>query len=456
MEQNGVIQPPAAVLEVLDRLESAGFQAWCVGGCVRDSLLGKRPFDWDIATSAFPQETQACFAGEQIIEIGLSHGTVALVRKTGHPVEITSFRVETGYTDGRHPDSVVFSRCLKDDLSRRDFTVNAMAYHPKRGLVDLFGGKEDLKQKILRCVGEPAERFSEDALRILRCLRFSAQLGFAVEENTRRALWQAKSLLLGLSQERVREELTKLLCGEYAAGVLREYAEIVFEILPQLAPMKGCTQETRFHCYDVWEHTLHAVDHAPKSPELRWAALLHDSGKPAKKTFSPDGVAHFYGHPPESGRLAREILGRLRFANRQKEQIALLVDHHEDRLPMEEKHLKKLLGQYGEEEVTRLFELMEADMSAKAPGIYELRLPDLEASRTLAREILSRGDCLTLKGMALDGKALRDMGVPVGPEIGKILRCLLDEVLEGKLPNEKALLMERARQLMQNRAEDAQ
>lgn len=449
MEHRISIQPPPEVKAVLERLESAGFQAWCVGGCVRDSLLGKTPSDWDVTTSALPQETKACFTGERLVEVGIAHGTVALVGKEGHPIEITTFRADGSYTDGRHPDSVAFSRNLRDDLSRRDFTVNAMAYHPDRGLQDLFGGLEDLRRGLLRCVGEPEKRFSEDALRILRCLRFSAQLGFEVEEKTGAALWNKKKLLEGLSQERVREELTKLLCGQDGDKALREYGEVVFTVVPELASMKGCAQETPYHCYDVWEHTLHALSHAPTNPSLRWAVLLHDTGKPGRKSFSSDGVAHFYGHPPESGRIARQVLSRLRFPNRELEEISTLVDHHEDRIPMEKVQLKKLLGKYGEKFVFQLLDLMEADMSAKAPGVYQRRLPDLEETRALAREILSRGDCLTLRNMALNGEDLKALGVPAGPEIGVLLNRLLEALWAGETANDKPSLEALARRLLE-------
>ena len=440
MKQPVSILPPQDVIQVLERLEAAGHQAWCVGGCVRDSLLGKTPSDWDVATSALPQETKECFAGQRLVEVGIAHGTVALVGTTGHPIEITTFRADGEYSDGRHPDSVAFSRRLEDDLSRRDFTVNAMAYHPVRGLRDMFGGQEDLARGLLRCVGDPGRRFSEDALRILRCLRFSSQLGFAVDEGTRQALWNKGDLLLGLSRERVREELTKLLCGPQAEQVLREYGEVVFLVLPELSPMKGCAQETPYHCFDVWEHTLHALAHAPQEPSLKWAVLLHDTGKPGKKTYSPDGVAHFYGHPPESGKIARQVLERLRFSNRQREEIAALVDHHEDKLPLGEAHLKKLLGQYGQQFVRRLLDLMEADMSAKAPGIFQRRLPDVEESRRRVREILARGDCLTLKDMALDGGDLQAMGIPPGPRMGALLNRLLEAVWAGQVENDKEAL----------------
>ena len=442
------IQPPAPVGEALSRLEEAGYEAWCVGGCVRDSLLGKTPFDWDVTTNARPEETKACFPGARLVEIGAAHGTIALVPENGHPIEITTYRADGTYSDSRHPDSVSFSRRLEDDLARRDFTVNAMAYHPRRGLVDLFQGREDLEQGILRCVGEPVRRFSEDALRILRCLRFASQLGFVIEASTAAALRERRGLLLALSQERVREELTKLLCGENAEAVLREYAEVVFTVLPELAPMKGCAQQTPFHCYDVWEHTLHALSHAPRQPDLRWAALLHDGGKPGRKTFSADGRAHFYGHPPESGRIARQVLSRLRFSNRQRDWVANLVDHHEDAIPMKEPSLKKLLGAYGEKFVFTLFDLMEADMSAKAPGVFERRLPDLEKSRQLAKAILQREDCLTLRDMAFSGDDLKALGVPAGPELGNLLGQLFEAVQRGQVENRRPALEALARQLL--------
>ena len=373
MNQGLTIVPPPVVGEALRRLEARGFRAWCVGGCVRDSLLGKAPSDWDIATSALPQETKACFAGERLVEAGAAHGTIAWVPSGDHPIEITTFRSDGAYTDGRHPDSVAFSRRLEDDLSRRDFTVNAMAWHPQRGLVDLFHGQEDLSAGLLRCVGEPARRFSEDALRILRCLRFSSQLGFAIHPDTARALWEKRELLLALSHERVREELTKLLCGQGAAAVLRQYAAVVFTVLPELAPMKGCAQETPYHCFDVWEHTLHAVDYAPQ---------------------------------------------------------------------------QGLLGRYGERFVFTLFQLQEADMSAKAPGVFARRLPDLEESRALARAILERGDCLTLGDMALTGEDLKALGVAPGPEMGKLLRRLLEAVQRGEAANTPDALGELAKRLL--------
>ena len=331
--------PPPWAREALERLEQAGFEAWFVGGCVRDSLLGLAPGDWDVATSALPEETAACFAGLPQVDAGKKHGTVAVVL-SGQLVEITTYRVDGAYSDSRHPDGVAFSPRLEDDLSRRDFTVNAMAWHPRRGLVDPFGGREDLSRRMLRCVGDPRRRFGEDALRVLRCLRFASQLGFSIQRETDRALWEFEGPLLTLSAERVREELTKLLCGENAPQVLREYSGVFFPLLPELEPMCGCTQETPYHCYTVWEHTLHVVEKAPRTPTLRWAALLHDSGKPPAKFFEA-GVAHFYGHAKLSAQRAESLLARLRFSTRDRERVVSLVAAHSQALPFSEKRLKK-------------------------------------------------------------------------------------------------------------------
>lgn len=434
---------PAHALKALEILESNGFEAWCVGGCVRDSLLGLVPADWDVTTSALPGEIRTCFSSFPIIDTGLKHGTVTAV-VDGEPLEITTYRSDGDYKDHRHPENVKFSRNLKDDLSRRDFTINAMAYHPARGLVDEFGGLSDLKGRTLRCVGEPDRRFSEDALRVLRCLRFSSVLGFPIESATARAMERRKALLAHVSPERVQEELTKLLLGKNAGKVLEEHSGVFFAVLPELSSMEGCTQENPYHCYDVWGHTLRTLEAVPEEADLRWAALLHDCGKPAAKTMGLDGTAHFYGHVKESLKLADQILSRLRFSNRGREAILTLVQYHGEVYPVSEKRLKKLLGKLGETAVFQLFQLSKADLAAQSPHLYEERLSHIEESQALAREILSREECLTLRDLAVNGKDLLAMGIPQGPEMGKLLSSLLEEVLEGSLPNERDALLARA------------
>lgn len=445
MEQK--ISIPAHALKALALLENSGFEAWCVGGCVRDSLLGLAPADWDVTTSALPREVQECFSSFPTIDTGLKHGTVTVLLD-GKPLEITTYRSDGAYNDHRRPENVAFSRNLEDDLSRRDFTINAMAYHPARGLVDKFGGLSDLAEKKLRCVGGPDRRFSEDALRVLRCLRFSSTLGFSIESSTARAMERQKGLLSYVSRERVREELTKLLLGKHAGKVLREHSSVFFAALPELSPMAGCTQENPYHCYDVWNHTLKAVETVPEDTVPRWAALLHDCGKPTVKTFGADGTAHFYGHIEKSLSLAEEILNGLRFSNCEREAVLTLIKYHGEVYPISEKRLKKLLGKLGETAVFQLFQLSRADLAAQSPQLYEERLARIRESEILAKEILSREECLTLRDLTVKGGDLLALGVPQGPELGKLLSSLLEEVLGGTLPNQREPLLERARVLM--------
>ena len=448
MQEKIGVTPPAYGIRALELLEQNGFEAWFVGGCVRDFLLGLSPGDWDITTSAQPAEILRCFPGFRCIETGIRHGTVTVLIDE-QPVEITTYRSDGAYRDHRHPEEVRFSRHLEDDLSRRDFTVNAMAYHPERGLVDRFGGQTDLKNKTIRCVGDPDRRFREDALRILRCLRFASRLGFSIESATADALRRQKDLLKAISHERVKIELEKLLIGEHAEGILREYFDVLFVILPELAPMKGCTQERPYHCFDVWEHTLHAVGAVPPDPILRWAALFHDCGKPGVKTFEPQGVAHFYGHDKESARLAEICCERLRFSNKEREAICTLIYRHGEPLPMPEKRVKRLLGQLGEEQLFRLFALMRGDVSAQSPAVVEERLAWLADCETLAKRLIEEGQCFSLKDLAVNGTDLLSIGFQKNRLLGETLQTLLDGVLAGTLPNEKETLLQEASRLLE-------
>ena len=448
MQKEFAVTPPLYGIRALELLERNGFEAWFVGGCVRDFLLGLSPGDWDITTSAQPEEILRCFQGFRCIETGIRHGTVTVLVED-QPVEITTYRSDGVYRDHRHPEEVRFSRQLEDDLSRRDFTVNAMAYHPQRGLVDRFGGRKDLQNKVLRCVGDPDRRFTEDALRILRCLRFASRLGFSIESATAGALRRQKELLREISHERVKIELEKLLAGEYAEDVLREYFDVLFVVLPELAPMKGCKQERPYHCFDVWEHTLHAVGAVPNDPIVRWAALFHDCGKPGVKTYEPEGVAHFYGHDKESARLTDLCCGRLRFSTKEREMICTLVTRHGEPLPMPEKRVKRLLGQLGEEQLFRLFALMRGDVSAQSPAVAEERLAYLSDCEALARKLIEEGQCFTLRDLAVNGNDLLTLGFSKNRFLGEALQTLLDGVLGGVLPNEKEALLKKAKELMQ-------
>ena len=433
---------PENAAHIITLLTEAGFCAFVVGGCVRDTLLGIEPKDWDICTNAQPEEVMAALEGIPVLETGLQHGTVTAI-VDHQPIEITTFRQDGDYADHRRPDSVTFTDDLTTDLSRRDFTINAMAYHPRLGLMDPFGGETDLKNKIIRCVGEPHKRFEEDALRILRALRFSSTLGFALEERTAAALLELRESLHYVAKERVQTELTKLLCGQDARRVLMDYREVMFTLMPQLRAMDGFDQRNPWHCYDIWEHSCAAVEAIPPEPHLRWAALLHDSGKPSCY-FYEKGAGHFHGHPAVSESIAREIMKNLKCARRLTEQVATLICHHELRLLEEEKpkRLKRLLGQFGEETLLDLLRLTRADVSAQAP---EKRYR-LDAYMPLREEIAALAKariCVTRKQLAVNGNDLLPLGFK-GPALGRVLDALLEEVLEGRLENTKDSLLDYA------------
>ncbi len=440
------IFPPPYAQKALETLGQHGFAACLVGGCVRDALLGSEPNDWDIATSALPNETAACFRGLHCIETGMRHGTVTVVLD-GHPVEITTFRKDGAYQDHRRPETVEFSRQLEEDLSRRDFTINALAWDPKNGVTDLFGGREDLNAHVLRCVGDPLRRFEEDALRILRCLRFASTLSFSIENDTAFAMERQKELLLHISHERVREELTKLLVGKNTEKVLLEYGSILFTVIPELSLMKGCGQENPYHCYDVWEHSLRALGAVPQKPVLRWAALLHDCGKPAAKFYDKNGTAHFYGHEKKSVEIAGSVLDRLRFSNRDTQDILTLIAAHGEVLPVPEKRVRRLLGKLGPEQLFALLKLMHGDLSGQAPSLYQERSAMISEAENCAKKLLKEEERLTLRTLAVNGRDLMSIGVPPGPEMGRILKALLDLALDGKLSNERSILLEEAQKI---------
>ena len=318
---------PAGADFILRRLMENGFDAYVVGGCVRDSLLGLFPHDWDICTSARPEQMQAVFADCRVIETGLKHGTLTVLHDR-IPYEVTTFRVDGGYTDHRHPDSVSFVSNVVDDLARRDFTVNAMAWNPQTGLVDAFHGQEDLRAGIIRAVGDPKTRFTEDALRILRALRFASVYGFRIDDATSQAAHDLRHTLTDVAAERIRVELAKLLCGQGAADILRAYPDVLFVLLPQLRAMHGFDQHNPHHRYDVWEHTLRALPHIPPTETLRLAILLHDSGKPDCFTLDEAGIGHMHGHAERSAEIADEVLSSLRVDNATRERVTLLVRSH--------------------------------------------------------------------------------------------------------------------------------
>lgn len=431
---------PEKVLLCMSRLKEAGFSAYAVGGCTRDFLLGLSPHDYDLCTGADPEQMHRIFADYPLVTSGEKHGTVGVVIG-GEPVEITTYRAEGGYQDHRHPDFIRFVPDVEADLSRRDFTVNAIAYCPDEGFLDPFGGQADLENRILRTVGDPEARFREDALRILRGVRFAVKYRLTPEEKTLSAMFALTPLLDFLARERVFDELCKLLLLARAEDLIF-YAPILTRVLPELAPCVGFDQHSPHHAYDVYVHTAHVTENVPATLPLRWAALLHDVGKPPCYTADETGRGHFYGHGEESARLARQTLSRLRAPNALRERVVFLVAHHMLPLEPEKKLLRRRLGQYGEEALWELLALQKADFSSKGTGMDEPS--DFLRTEALIREILAEGACLTLKDLAVSGSDLIGIGYAPGREIGDCLRFLLEQVQSDALPNERPALLDRA------------
>lgn len=437
---------PKNVDTAINLLQSAGFEAYAVGGCVRDSLLGKTPNDWDITTSAKPEDMKSVFADFHCIDTGIKHGTVTVVID-GEPLEITTFRLDGEYEDNRHPKSVTFTSNLGADLGRRDFTVNAMAYSKMTGTVDLFGGQNDLKNGIIRCVGDPDRRFNEDALRILRALRFASALDFEIEEKTAQSLLKNRALLGNISEERIAKELLKLVCGKGAKRILTDFAPVLFEILPELQPMYKNSHDNPHHCYDIYEHTLIAVESIDPEPTLRFAMLLHDCGKPAVKKFDENGVAHFYGHQRISAEISAQILARLKVSNKFRDEILFLVSNH-DRWELYEntEKMPRYLSKFGLDGVLKLLKVMRADVLAQSPE-YRYRLDQIADAEETAKNLAAQKPCLSLSELQINGRTLMDIGIPQGRKLGAVLAQLLDEVIDGVTKNTQEALTTRAREI---------
>lgn len=431
---------PNDVLTILEKLEHNGYEAYVVGGCVRDTLLNKAIHDWDVTTSALPHEVQTVFKHDITIETGIQHGTVTVITE-GHPVEITTFRIDGTYSDSRRPERVTFTSSLTQDLARRDFTINAMAYHPAKGLIDPFGGKHDLQQKTIRCVGNARSRFEEDALRILRALRFSSTLNFQVNPDTANALLEEKAKLCNISAERVREELIKLLCGKNCAQVLRIYGTVLAVWIPEILPMIGFQQHTPYHAYDVWEHTIRTVEAIQPIPVLRFTMLLHDIGKPNTFTQDEQGIGHFYGHGAVSTEMAKRILERLKFDRKTKESVIMLVKYHDIRCELSPIWIKKQLRKFGTDLFLQLLEVHKADITGQNPNLLH-RLEDIMKCEAMAKEILSEPPCFSVKDLAVNGSDLIALGFSQGKIIGTILQFLLDAVIDETCKNEKKELLE--------------
>lgn len=442
---DAILNLPSSVETIIRLLNHNGEEIYAVGGCVRDMLQRKKPNDWDLCTSAKPSEMMELFQakGFCVMPTGLRQGTITVMIED-EAYEVTSFRMEGDYTDGRHPDSVVFTKSLKEDLARRDFTMNAIAYHPDEGFIDPFGGVEDVRHRLIRCVGPPSQRFQEDALRILRAIRFAAHSGFAIDGDTAEAIHKHSPLLRNVSQERKRDELVKILLGQHAGAVLIKYQDVIAKVIPELEPCFGFQQNNPYHIYDVWRHTVEAVMQAAPDPVIRLTMLLHDIAKPQCWTEDEKHMRHFHGHGKISAGMAKPILERLRLDRATIDTIVELIRIHDRFIEANAKSVRRLLQQIGPEQYDRLLQVRAADVQAQNPVFERQRLDKIANLKVIKSRILSEKDCFSLKDLAVDGNDLIAQGFCPGPQIGKVLRALLDEVLSEPALNKKEILLQLA------------
>lgn len=428
-----------SVMTVLEQLHACGFDAYIVGGCVRDSIIGEIPKDWDVTTSALPEEVREVFSGFTVIDTGIKHGTVTVI--LDHvPIEVTTFRTEFGYSDNRRPDRVEFVTDIRADLSRRDFTMNALAYDGvSDNVLDLFGGRADIEARCIRCVGDPAERFEEDALRILRALRFSAVLGFEIDHDTASAVHEKRKLLKNIAAERIFSELKQLLRGADCTRVLREFGDVIAVFMPEIKAMFGFSQNIKYHCYDVWEHTLHSIDAVPRDAALRFTMLFHDSGKPECRTVEAaenGSIDHFYGHAEVSRVLAGTVMERLKTDNRFYDTVTDLICRHDVYIPPTRKGVKRWLNKLGEERFWQLLAVKRADTLAQALEFRLERLIELDTLKRLADDVIKSGSCFGLKDLAINGDDCISIGLR-GREIGSALNSALNAVMDERISNNK-------------------
>ncbi len=434
---------PDHVLQCMRELSEAGHEAWLVGGAVRDFCLGKIPTDFDLATDATPDRMLVIFSDRRILSTGIRHGTIT-VFFGAHPLEITSFRKEGTYSDGRRPDFVTFTSCLNSDLTRRDFTINALAMNENGLLIDMFGGCDDLSDGLIRCVGKPMERFREDSLRVLRALRFASTLGFRIEPQTSDALRACAVLLGSISAERVWEEFIPLICGGNVGPVLENYDDVIAQIIPEIRPMKGFHQHNPYHHLDVWTHTVRVVENVPPEKTVRLAALFHDIGKPG--TFSSDekGVGHFYGHEIKGANIAYDVLGRMRSDSATRADVKQLVAIHCIPVSPDEMTVRRRLNQYGPEIFNQLIDIKIADAKAQS-GLCSGRIDALLESKERARECILLKKCFTKGNLMINGSDLMEEGMSPGPKMGRLLEEILGKVIAGELSNERECLIRYAK-----------
>ena len=438
------IDMPREVEEIIMSIENNGYEAYIVGGCVRDSLIGRIPGDWDITTSALPEEIRNIFKGKyKVIDTGLKHGTVTVISSNNNHYEITTFRIDGEYVNGRSPESVEFTVSLREDLKRRDFTINAMAYNNRVGIEDYFNGRVDLQNKIIKAVGVAEERFSEDALRILRCIRFSCQLGFQIDNDTERAMESKKEGLSKISKERIREEFSKIILSSNASYGIKKLVHngLMEYIIPEINLMVGFEQHTQYHDKDVFEHTMEVLEKVPDKLELRLSALLHDIAKPASFTLDERGQGHFYNHDIIGAEMSERILKRLKFDNKTIDKVKLFVLEHMNREEnMKDITLKRLIQRVGKENLNSLFSLQVADIASSAKEYRNYGY--IVNTQKKAQEILDRKEPIGIKDLDITGKEIMENGIHEGILVGRILCELLELVLENPKLNKKEILVE--------------
>ncbi len=433
------IQLPGKVKYIIDTLVQAGHEAYAVGGCIRDSILGRVPGDWDITTSASPQQVKQLFL--KTVDTGIQHGTVT-VMEGREAFEVTTYRIDGEYEDQRHPREVIFTSSLLEDLKRRDFTINAMAYNDTEGLIDAFHGMEDIEKQVIRCVGNPVDRFNEDALRMMRAVRFAAQLGFTIEENTQSAVRRLAQNLDRISAERIQAELVKLLVSEHPEMMRTVYELGMSQVfLPEFDEMMKTPQNNRYHKYNVGEHSILAMQNIRNDKVLRLTMLLHDVGKPACRTVDENGIYHFYGHPAQGAKMAKIILRRLKFDNDTIRSVTNLIAWHDDRPSLREASVRRAIHRVGLEQYPALFEVKRADTLAKNNYRRKEKLELIDSYESLYHEIMAKRQCLTLKDLAVNGTDMLELGLERGKEIGVTLNRLLMHVLERPEDNTREILM---------------
>lgn len=440
---------PENVEYIIDTFYNAGYKAYAVGGCIRDSLMGNSPNDWDICTNALPNQVKQVFPTHEIIDTGLKHGTVTLLIDK-IPYEVTTFRTESTYSDNRRPDSVIFVTSVHEDLSRRDFTVNAIAYNQYENIIDSFGGRADIKNAVIKTVGNPDTRFNEDALRILRAIRFASTLGFSIENETKKSIHKNKHLLKNIAVERIWSEFKKLIIGKNSVEILREFADVIAVFIPNITPMIGFNQNNPMHCYDVWEHTLCALQHADNNLSVRLSVLFHDIGKPLTYFEDEEGIGHFYGHNKESKKITLDTLTALKAETKLKNEVATLVDFHDRVINPTEKSVKRMIFKIGSPQLfEKYIQIKLCDIKAQTPSVIDERVKIIEEVIKIYNRLQNNNKLVTtVKDLSINGNDIILLGEQSGKNIGKILNELLEQVISNQLENNRKKLLEMAKILV--------